>query len=170
LALTFDSTGNLYVSDVSAPTQKIWMIAPDGSVTRTFGEADKLSFPNGLAIASDGSVNVADSNKGRVLIYPAGSNAPTALPPGTTEAPLGLPRGMAIDDRGRLYIVDTVNNMVNVYLPPDTAGGAPVFAFSFGKEGIEEGSFEFPNGIAVDGRGRIYITDRENNRLQVWSY
>ena len=28
----------------------------------------------------------------------------------------------------------------------------------------------FPMGIAVDGRGRVYIADTANDRVQIWSY
>ena len=40
----------------------------------------------------------------------------------------------------------------------------------FGREGTVDGTFEFPNGIAIDGRGRLYVTDWNNDRLQMWSY
>jgi sugar lactone lactonase YvrE len=41
---------------------------------------------------------------------------------------------------------------------------------SFGNQGREDGTFLFPNGLATDTRGRIYVADRENNRIQVWGY
>ena len=37
-------------------------------------------------------------------------------------------------------------------------------------EGVSNGTFQYPNGIAVDGRGRVYVTDGGNDRVQVWSY
>jgi DNA-binding beta-propeller fold protein YncE len=39
-----------------------------------------------------------------------------------------------------------------------------------GSFGTGDGQFAFPNGIAVDGKDRIYVTDRGNNRIQVWLY
>jgi DNA-binding beta-propeller fold protein YncE len=169
LALAFDPQGNLYVSDVSTPMRVLKIDAED-TVVETYGKDDKLSFPNGLAILPDSSLAIADSNNGRVLIVPGAGGPAVPLARGNAEAPLGLPRGAAVDDRGRLYIVDTINNTVRVYQPTDTAGEAPVYSFSFGEEGIEDGQFEYPNGIATDTRGRVYVTDRENNRVQVWSY
>ncbi len=44
------------------------------------------------------------------------------------------------------------------------------FLGSFGSEGVDDGAFAYPNGIAVDGRGRLYIADSTNNRVQLWSY
>jgi sugar lactone lactonase YvrE len=35
---------------------------------------------------------------------------------------------------------------------------------------VQDGQFEFPNGVAVDTRGRVYVADTVNDRVQVWSY
>jgi sugar lactone lactonase YvrE len=59
---------------------------------------------------------------------------------------------------------------VRVYRVGDAEHPSPGYLGSFGQEGLRDGNFEFPNGIAVDNRGRVYVTDRENNRVQVWSY
>ena len=40
----------------------------------------------------------------------------------------------------------------------------------FGERGFGPGQFNYPNDIAMDKRGRIYITDRENNQVQVWGW
>ena len=40
---------------------------------------------------------------------------------------------------------------------------------NFGSEGSEDGKFDLPSGVAVDGpRGKIYVADRDNNRIQVF--
>ncbi len=80
---------------------------------------------------------------------------------------MSLPRGLTIDERQRLYVVDAVGQDVKVY---DLTGERPDFMFTFGEFGVEDGQFNYPNAIAVDGTGRLYIADRENNRIQVWTY
>ena len=77
---------------------------------------------------------------------------------------------MAIDGDGRLYVVDTTAHTVKVYDLPDEVTEVPSYVGSFGVEGFDDGTFQYPNGIAIDGDGRIYVTDRENNRVQVWTY
>jgi sugar lactone lactonase YvrE len=52
----------------------------------------------------------------------------------------------------------------------DVSGDAPAFLRAFGSYGLGNGQFRFPNGIALDGSSRIYVTDRENGRVQIWSY
>jgi len=63
--------------------------------------------------------------------------------------------------------VDAVGQNVKVY---DVSGREPIFLFSFGDFGMEDGLFNYPNDIAMDETGRLYIVDRENNRVQVWSF
>jgi sugar lactone lactonase YvrE len=72
-----------------------------------------------------------------------------------------------IDQAQRLHVVDAVAQKVLVY---DIAKDPPAFLFSFGEYGAEEGLFNYPNDICIDAGGRLYITDRANNRVQVWSY
>lgn len=38
----------------------------------------------------------------------------------------------------------------------------------FGERGVGPGQFETPHGIAADGRGRVYVADRENARVQIF--
>jgi DNA-binding beta-propeller fold protein YncE len=171
LGIAMAPDGTIFVSDAAEPRQLIWQLKSDGTVIRKLGEADKLQFVNGMAATEDGKLLAADSNSGRVLIFGQGNRAAGALARGNADSPMGLPRGVAVDDRGRTYVVDTVNQVVRVYLPAeDPNDPIPAYSFSFGDEGTVDGAFEFPNGVATDSKGRVYITDRENNRLQVWSY
>ena len=81
-----------------------------------------------------------------------------------------MPRGMSIDSDNRLYISDTAAHIIKVYQLEVGNSSLPKYIGSFGEEGQLDGAFAFPNGLTTDSRSRIYITDRENNRLQVWSY
>jgi DNA-binding beta-propeller fold protein YncE len=170
LALAFDKDGNLFVTDVSGPAQKVLEVAADGTIVKTMGLKDGLSFPNGVAVLDDGKVAVSDSNNSRVLVYAPDGKTLGGLARGTSDSSLGLPRGLAVDDRGRLYVVDTVNHDVQAFVAADTPGGVPTYGFTFGEEGSIEGTFSYPNGVAVDTHGRIFVTDRANDRVQVWSY
>ena len=40
----------------------------------------------------------------------------------------------------------------------------------FGSRGFGPGQFNYPNDVTLDKRGRIYVTDRENNQVQVWGW
>ena len=80
---------------------------------------------------------------------------------------VSLPRGLYIDHRQRLYVVDVSAHKVKVY---GLEGEMPEFLFTFGDLGTGDENFQYPTDIAIDQRGRIYIADRENNRVQIWTY
>lgn len=221
IGLAFDAAGSLYVADIAALNPRVEKFDRAGNLVQTFGEGDGLSFPNGLAIDKVGNVIVADSNNGRLLAYRPDGTALAQVGRGVGVGELGMPRGVAIDGRGRIYVGDTTAQGVLVFglvtSPPDASdapsGAAPVGYFGgrtyvrgtaaqglpvpgegssptsagsggstqatgatfdylgfIGGPGIEDGRFTFPNGVAVDGRGRIYVSDTGNNRVQIWSY
>jgi tripartite motif-containing protein 71 len=170
LAIAFDPTGTMYVSDVGGADQRIHVFGPDGAFVRDLGSEGLFSFPNGIAVDKAGFVYVSDSNNGRLLVFdPAGSQV-ALVRRGPAQGELGMPRGVAFDDTGRVYVVDSVGQGVHMYRPLQQGDQVPTFLARFGREGTTDGAFEFPNGIAVDGRGRVYVTDWNNDRLQVWSY
>lgn len=170
LGLAFDRSGRLYAGDVGGRTHRILVFGTDGALQRTIGAPGQLSFPNGLVVDGRGNLEVSDSNNGRVVVFGPTGTVVAAITRGVGEGDLGLPRGTAVDDRGRLFVVDTSNHTVRMYQVGDAKRPAPRYIGSFGEEGTLDGTFEFPNGVATDNRARIYITDRENDRVQVWSF
>jgi len=69
-----------------------------------------------------------------------------------------------------VYVVDTSGNSVFVYGQYKDGATALEFLGSFGTEGVANGTFAYPNDIAVDARGRLYVADSANDRVQLWSY
>jgi len=175
LGLAFDKGGNLYVTDVSGKAHRVLVFRRDGTLLRTLGSTGNLSFPNGIALDAQGTAYVSDSNNGRLVTFdPAGKPVAT-INRGVGQGDLGLPRGTAIDNSNRLYVVDTSAHTIKVYRltaakTPSAKSPSATYIGSFGEEGQIDGTFEYPNGVAVDPRSRIYVTDRENNRVQVWGY
>jgi DNA-binding beta-propeller fold protein YncE len=170
LGLAFDKDGNLYVSDVSTKPHLVKEFNPLGSLVRTIGSTNGLQFPNAMTVDSDNKLYVSDSNNGRVLIFDLDGKSIASINRGVGEGDLGMPRGVVIDDTNRLFVVDTANHMVKVYRVQTGKTPTPKYLGSFGDEGQADATFEYPNGITADAHARIYITDRENNRVQVWSF
>ena len=170
LALAFDADGILYVTDVAGLFHRVHQFAPDGRLLRSFGAPGVLSFPNGVAVDETGNVYVSDTNDGRLVVFDPSGGQLGVVSRGPTDSELGLPVGVAIDEADRVFVVDSVAHGVQIYAALRPGDRAPEYLTTFGVEGTSDGAFAFPNGIAVDGRGRVYVADWNNDRLQVWSY
>jgi len=133
-----------------------------------FGEADdQFQFPNEAILDAQGRLIISDGNNGRLSVWNDQGSFLFLLGAGTGEGALNLPRGLFLDERQRLHVADAVGQTIRVY---DFSLPEPAFLFSFGVPGTLKGQFNYPNDIVGDATGRLYITDRENNRIQVWSY
>ena len=129
-----------------------------------------FSYPNATVVDAAGRMYVADSNNGRLVVFGRTGEQIGVIRRGPAAGDLGMPRGMAIDDQGRLYVVDNTDHTIKVYKPSGDPVAMPEFQGSFGQPGIGEGMFRFPNAVATDTRGRVYVADWSNDRIQVWSY
>ncbi len=69
------------------------------------------------------------------------------------------PTFLALDGR-KLYVSDFGNHRVQVF---DADG---CFLRELGESGREEGQFKYPQGIAVDNLGNVYVSDIENTCIQ----
>ena len=179
LGVRFDKAGDLLVTDVASGVQRVHVISQatlgasswlDFNPTDTaFGSegaaAGQFTFPNVAISDSRGRVYVSDGNNGRISVWDGKGTFVSEFGGGGGGA-VGLPRGMWIDAKDRLFVVDAVEQNVKVF---DVSGDTPKFLTVFGGFGIEKGKFNFPNDIVVDQSGKLFIADRANNRIQVWA-
>ncbi|HEX9043664.1 MAG TPA: SBBP repeat-containing protein [Candidatus Limnocylindrales bacterium] len=170
MGLAFDSKGDLFVTGLGAPYMAVHEFAPDGSFVRTFGASGQMNFPNGVAVDREGNVYVSDSNNGRMLVFSPDGQQIGSVKRGSAASELGLPRGIAVDDQDRVYVADVSTQGVLLYHAQAGGSEAPKYIGTIGVQGTVDGAFQFPNAVAVDGRGHLYVADWRNNRIQMWSY
>lgn len=169
LGLAFDTEGTLYISDVSGDAHRVLVIDRAGALVRTISnDGDPMQYPNGIAPTAD-AVYVTDSNNGQ-LVRSDDVRTAVVVGRGVADGDLGLPRGIATDDQGRMYVVDVSAHAISVYDLPKDGAYRPTFVGTFGEQGRLDGQFMFPNAVAADARGHLFISDQENNRIQVWGY
>jgi sugar lactone lactonase YvrE len=140
----------------------------------------EISLVDGIAVDKKGNVYIAmrDNNiisridlKGNMTIYVGtGSSGFSGDGGKATEARLNVPAGLAFDKSGNLYIADRNNNRIRKV---DTSGtittiaGTRTAGFS-GDGGLAtQAQLNLPSGVALDGKGNIFISDRSNNRIRV---
>lgn len=182
VAITADKNGNVYVADTH--NSLIRKISSDRTVTTLAGRPvakDKRPiFDNPMAITTDaaGNVFIADwihdqireiSPDGKVTTV-AGSGDPGAKDGKGLAASFYLPEGIAVDDKGNLYVSDTYNNLIRKI---NKDGVVTTLAGKL-KKGSANGkgaaaSFSHPAGIAVDKKGNVYVADAGNNVIRMVS-
>jgi len=179
LALAFDHEGNLYVGDVTPEKHRILIIDPTGALKMSFGtqgeKEGQFWYPNGIVVDEKGRIFVSDSNNGRMQAFDKDGKFLFQISRGMADGDLAMPRGIAIDSQGRLLVLDTTRGSIQAYKVSDSAGAdakaAPVeFKGVFYGDSGKNISFQFPNGMALDGHSKVYVADRGNNRVSIWEY
>jgi DNA-binding beta-propeller fold protein YncE len=134
----------------------------------TYGKGNgQFDFPQIALQDSRGNYYVSDGNNTRISQWTPDMQYKTFFGFGSTDGALNLPRGLWIDKKDCLIVADAVGSLVRGY---DISGNEPLFSYSIGGFGVAEGQFNYPMDVIIDGTGRLYIADRENYRIQVWSY
>ena len=166
--IAVNQDGDVYITDVFY--QRVLVFDRSGKFKFQFGSpgstSGKFQYANDLAVGKNGNVYVSDSNNSRVQVFdPKGHFLYLLGSSGTAKADMALPRGIVADKNDRIFVVDTFGHKVQVFDAQDKGN----LLFTFGDKGTDNGQFDYPNGIAIKGN-RFFITDRENNRISVFSY
>lgn len=166
-AVAVDASDNVYV--FNRGTHPMIVFDPNGNVLRTWGDGI-FNNPHGVTIGPDGSVYCVDNGDHTVrkfspegkLLMTLGAQHPSRPMSGE---PFNLPTHMAVDPRtGDLYVADGYGNArVHKYSPDGR------LLNSWGESGTDPGQFNIVHNIVTDKEGWIYIADRENQRVQVFS-
>lgn len=138
---------------------------PSHTLVRQWGSLGSGSgafrYPNGVAVSTNGTVFVADTNNHRVQAFSSeGGFLASWGGRGSAAGQFNFPRGVAVDQAGQIFVADTANHRVQVF----SADGTLVR--SWGGSGTGAGQFSGPYGVAVDAAGHVFIADTGNHRVQ----
>lgn len=189
--VTFDSLGNLYISDTF--NYRVRKVTPSGAISTVAGNgliafsgdggpatAASLDEPYGLAADRQGNLYIADRLNHRVrkvapdgaISTAAGNGNDTFAGDGgpATSASLKAPEGVAVDAAGNLYIADRDNYRIRKVALDGTIS---TFAGN-GKQGFSgdggpavNASLNRPADVAFDANGNLYIADTDNQRIRM---
>jgi NHL repeat len=79
---------------------------------------------------------------------------------GTDNGQFDSPTGIAVDNKGNIFVADTGNGRIEKFSPTG------VFLNSVGRQGTGYGQLGAPNGIAIDKANNIYVADAGNHVLE----
>jgi ABC-type branched-subunit amino acid transport system substrate-binding protein/sugar lactone lactonase YvrE len=178
-----DTAGVVYVADRG--NNRIRAISPEGMVSTLAGSGergfkdgppDQAQFdgPFGMTVDVGGNVYIADGvwmerrgNNAVRRIAPdgtvttlAGTGRPGLADGPTAEASLYWPEDVAVDEVGNVYVAESSTGRIRVITPQGmvyTLAGNGTTGHADGPG--PEAAFFWPNGIALDGAGRLYVTE-----------
>ena len=194
-AVTFDTSGNLYIADTW--NNRIRKVDTNGiiiTIAGTNGGAfggdggpavlAHLYSPTGVAADNFGNLFIADSNNNRIrkvdtngiITTVAGTNSPGGLPGfagdggPAVSALIYSPNGLAVDGFGNLYISDYGNwriRKVDQNGIITTVAGTGISGYSGDFGAATNANISRPEGVAVDAYGDVFIADYYNYRIRM---
>ena len=166
--LAVDGQGRVYVLD--SYNDRVQQFTPGGTFVRSFGSTGtapgqfQLGINGGIAIHGS-SLFVADQNNHRVQRFALDSSgAPTGTPLafgsfGTGDGQLDHPQGLGVDATA-VFVADDRNDRVVKF------GHDGTYLGKLGTSGTGGSQFNFVYDAGVDSRGRLYVADNNNHRVQ----
>src|SRR6266480_964100 len=189
--VALDASGNLYIADygnqrirkVDVATGIITTVAGNGFAT-FLGDGGaatnaSLNYPASVALDASGNLYIADPNNNRIRKVAAATGIITTVAGGgsslgdggaATSASLYDPTALTLDASGNLYIADQNNHRIRKVdaatgiITTVAGNGSPAFAGDGGA--ATSASLNYPDRVALDASGNLYIADQRNNRIR----
>jgi len=160
-----DKQDRIWIFTRSQPPIQVYQ--PDGILVRSWGEKT-IETAHHLKIDRQGNIWVADIGLHIIRKFtPQGKILLTVGTPGVAgkdNTHLDKPTDMAIAPNGDIFVSDGYGNNRVVHF---NAEGQ--FVKEWGKLGVGPNDFSLPHAIAIDAKGRIYVADRNNVRIQIYN-
>ena len=160
---------------------RVLVYEKDGTFQSAWGDGFFTPRTHGLTVAPDGTVYCVD--EGRQVVHrfsPDGTLLQTIGTPDVASdtgydgrsltsisrggPPFNRPTNLAVAPNGDLYVSDGYGN-ARVH----RFGADGTLIQSWGEPGSGPGQFHLVHGVAVGADGRVFVADRENDRIQIFS-
>jgi len=173
--VAFDAKGHLYV--LSRGTKPLTEFDENGKFIRAFGDG-LFTRSHGIRIDKDGNIWVTDvgahtvmklSPQGEVLLTLGTKGKAGEWNEAAGSQLFNEPNDIVFGANGDLFITQG-------HTPGAGKGDPRVLKFdkngkfikTWGGKGTEPGKFDVAHGIAIDAKGLLWVTDRENQRIQIF--
>ena len=162
-----------------------------GAVLANFGKGVMVT-PHGIAVDKQGNVWVADfsgnkdGTKGHQVhkFSPKGEKLLSlgmAGKPGNADGQFNQPNAVVVGPDGSIYVADG-HDAQGMITPNAVAEGIKrgatsriskfssdgKFIKSWGSIGVKHGEFRTPHALKFDSRGRLWVADRGNHRIEIY--
>lgn len=155
-----DRNDNIYVLDVFS--SRVLVLSPEGKYQRHLDFPKDFGFFSDLAVDFKGTIFLVDSVNAAVSAAPKDAKEFSLLAKGLREH-LSFPTYITTDSRGVLYLVDQDGSGI-VILGQDGSFLGRQLAM-----GWTPGLIYYPAQMCMNEKGQVFIADRDNSRVQVYS-
>jgi DNA-binding beta-propeller fold protein YncE len=150
----------LYILDVFSG--RVLVLNPEGKFQKQIDFPKEYGFFSDLAIDPKGNVLLIDSIKARVFSAAKNSNSFSPLG-GPLKEYLDFPVSITTDSRGTIYVTDENGAAIGVLAQDGSFLGKQL------SMGWSEGLLYYPSQICVNEKGEVFIADRGNSRVQLFT-
>jgi DNA-binding beta-propeller fold protein YncE len=159
-SFAIDARDNIYVLDVFA--ERVLVLDAAGKFLRAVKFPDNHGAVSDVAVDTGGAILLLDSV--RCSIYSAALTAQAFSPLAENlKEYLLFPTNIMLDDTGMIYVTD--QNGSSIVMLSQTGA---VLGKQLGM-GWKDGFVRYPSQVCITGTGELFIADRENNRVQVFT-
>lgn len=163
VGIATDAIGQVYVADKG--NGRVQVFDADGAFLRAIPVVDGAgpTRPVGVVASGDGEQVFVSSNVNHnIMVFtPNGDLLREWGQEGVATGRFRYPASLALRD-GQLYVVDGLNSRVQIF------NESGIHHFDVSEWGVLPGQLFRPKGIALDGQGRIYISDGYLDVVQVF--
>ncbi|MDD9894251.1 MAG: hypothetical protein OXU24_00510 [Gammaproteobacteria bacterium] len=175
--------GNINACVNNPDVNMIMKFDKDGTMVRSFG-AGYIAWPHGIEVDPDGNVWIADARgTDQMQDYdgePYGHQVHKFSPTGVLLMSIGVkgggsngeccytPNDVLVAPDGSIFIGEghsSAEGSPNAIYKYDADGN---LLMKFGEWGMGDGQFRQPHGLAMDSKGRLFVADRGNDRIQIF--
>jgi DNA-binding beta-propeller fold protein YncE len=137
-----------------------------GKLIKSFGSGMFL-FPHGIAVDKDNNVWISDGQMANGKGFTVVKFSPEGKVLMTLDYAFNQPNDVAIAPNGDIFVAEGhTPGMGTTGILKFNKDGK--FQTRWGKHGSAPGEFEVPHALAFDSRGRLFVGDRANNRIQIF--
>jgi sugar lactone lactonase YvrE len=156
-----DGSDNIYLLDILKG--RVLVLATSGKYLRQVAFPEKYGFITDLAVGPKGVIYIIDGADSKVYEAPGdGTKGFSQLTQGLNKD-LHFAANITVDSTGYMYLADQNGGGVVVLGPDGSFRGRPVVF------GWKEGLVRYPAQLAVSDSGVLFVADRENSRVQVYT-